>query len=238
MRSTSAGWFSTNARNASDVISTTVQSPTRAHPGGARIAGEQRHLAEVRAAVEHGQLDVARVEAHAHAPRTHHERRVPRIALPDNRFAGAEHAQRRGCRQRLAILDREQPEQVGAGQQVLCRLDRRRVGSRRLQVGAVLDADRIRDLDALALEGVVDPGADAIGDHLVHREVLNPEPRAMQDRRGVEADDVHHRRRRLQHERLAVEHVEDHRLHGVRRVVVGGADLDLDARRARPAPSS
>ena len=52
----------------------------------------------------------------------------------------------------------------------------------------------------------------------------------MQDRGGVEADDVHHRRGRLQHERLAVEHVQDHRLHGVGRVVVTGADLDFDAR--------
>ena len=85
----------------------------------------------------------------------------------------------------------------------------------------------------MPLERVVDRGAHLVARRLVALVVLDPEPRAVGDRRVVEADEQHVGGRRLQHARAVRERFRNDGLHVIRLRGVARAHLHLDPGRRR-----
>ena len=146
--------------------------------GGPRLAGQQRHLAEVAAASIVATCRRSGSSTTATAARADHEHR-----LPWHRPAG------RWPRRRRTGASRSRPRSRGAAPRSSARTNRRRASTRLALDAAsspaselrpfalVADLDRPRNLDAVPRERVVDRGP-----HLVARRARRARNRSIQNR--------------------------------------------------------
>ena len=154
----------------------------------------------------------------------------PGVPCADDRFPVGKLQRRRGRRNHPAVLGAQRRQQIDGRDQTLA-LGDLRLDVRRRQVPRHLDLDRIRNLDVVPAERVVD------GAGTWSRALSSVSKSSIQnlhvvvDRRGVELGQHDLRRGRGQHERTIGDRLLDDSLDAVRRRVVGHADLDRDSRR-------
>ena len=149
-----------------------------------RFAGQQRHLAEVAARLDHRDFVTMRLEGHDRAcptPTTNID--SPGLSLANDRFPMPEHLVGRRRRELPPLILGQAREQIDSGQEpVATALPRGDVGLDPLP--RIFDLDREWNLDAVPCEGVVDGGPHFVARRFVAFVILDPEPGAICDRRS------------------------------------------------------